>query len=143
MEPGVSFARIDADAAEQRFQRLRKDLGVSALGVNVLVFAPGERSRIHTHREQEEVYLVWEGRLTLATGPGEERTLERGEFARVAPDAKRQLVNRERERLVLVAIGASGEHAGRDGVAYEDWDGEGRSPAEMPFPPNLPAGELR
>src|SRR3954468_21702724 len=92
METGVSFAALDPDHAE-RFLPLRRMLGVTSFGLNQLILRPGQRSRIHRHREQEEVYLVLSGRLTLAV-EGEERELGQGELARVAPDVRRQLSNR-------------------------------------------------
>jgi hypothetical protein len=53
---------------------------------------------------------------------------------------KRQLANYDEAQLVLLAIGGYGPHEGRDGVAFETWDaGErGRSPVDVPFPPDLP-----
>ena len=38
---------------------------MSAFGLNLLRFQPGQRGRIHRHERQEEVYLVLEGTLTL------------------------------------------------------------------------------
>jgi uncharacterized cupin superfamily protein len=137
METGVAFASIDPDG-EDRFQRLRQELGVSTFGLNLLRFRPGERSRIHRHLHQEEVYLVLEGTLTLLV-EDEPTVLERGSLARVAPDIRRQLVNRHRETLLLLAAGGAKVHEGRDGRAYHSWDeqGEGNSPADVPFPDNL------
>ena len=141
MEEGISTARIDPDSAE-RFQRLRADLGVTSFGLNLIVLDPGQRGRIHRHERQEEVYLVLEGTLTLGLD-GEERTFGVGELVRVAPDLRRQLVNRHRARLVLVALGGYGEHEGRDGMAYESWEStEARRPQETPLPENLPESEL-
>jgi uncharacterized cupin superfamily protein len=138
MREGVATARIELDG-EERFQTLRRELGVSAFGLNLLRLRPGQRSRIHRHRRQEEVYVVLEGTLTLSTGPGEERTLERGDVARVGPDVRRQLANRGDALLAILAIGGSEPHEGRDGLAYESWeDEEGRSPQEVPLPPDLP-----
>jgi uncharacterized cupin superfamily protein len=57
---GVAFAAIDRDNAD-RFQSLRRALGVRSFGINAVVLQPGERGRIHSHDEQEEVYLVLEG----------------------------------------------------------------------------------
>ena len=76
-----------------------------------------------------------EGTLTLLI-EDEPRELRRGDLARVAPDVRRQLVNRTREPLLLLAIGGANEHEGRDGRAYESWDetGEGRPPQEVPLP---------
>jgi len=118
---------------------LRRDLGVTSFGLNEIVFQSGQRGRIHRHREQEEVYLVLEGTLTLLI-EGEEQTLERGELVRVAPELRRQLVNRGPDPLMLIALGGSGEHAGRDGLAYPDWDTsdeDARPPQETPMPPDL------
>ncbi len=142
MEEGVSTTKLDFDSGE-RFQLLRRELGVSSFGMNLMVFQPGGRSRIHRHERQEEVYLVLEGTLTLSV-EGDERELGEGELARVAPDVRRQLVNRRRERLAVLALGGDGQHEGRDGVAYTSWDDtEGASPRDIPFPPDLPESELR
>ncbi len=118
---------------------LRRDLGVTSFGLNEIVFQPGQRGRIHRHREQEEVYVVLEGTLTLLI-EGEEQVLERGELIRVGPELRRQVVNKGPERLMLLALGGSGEHEGRDGLAYPDWDAsddEARPPQELPIPPDL------
>jgi uncharacterized cupin superfamily protein len=139
METGVSFTQLDLDHAE-RFQRLRADLGVSAFGLNLIVLGPGQRGRIHRHLHQEEVYVVLEGTLTLLA-ENTPRELRRGDLARVAPDVRRQLVNRHPETLALLAIGGAKEHEGRDGRAYESWDetGDGRPPQEVPLPADEPA----
>jgi uncharacterized cupin superfamily protein len=138
MDTGVAYTKIDPDG-EERFQRLRQELGVSAFGINLIRLRPGERSRIHRHERQEEVYLVLEGTLTLLV-EDEPRDLVRGELARVAPDVRRQLVNRHPEPLLLLAAGGAKEHAGRDGRAYESWDetGEGRRPQDVPMPEDVP-----
>jgi uncharacterized cupin superfamily protein len=136
-EPGLAFATLDPDNGE-RFQALRRDLGVSSFGMNLIVLQPGQRGRIHAHERQEEVYVVLSGTLTLATAEGEHE-LGPGACARVAPAVRRQLVNRGRERCVLLAVGGAESHDGRDGIAFDDWDSaQGRSPQEMPMPPDLP-----
>ena len=134
----VTFARIDPTGGE-RFQTLRRDLGVSGFGLNALILAPGQRGRVHRHEHQEEVYLVLEGELTLVLEDGE-HVLGRYELARVAPFARRQLVNAGSAPVVLLALGGSGEHQGRDGRAWASWEeqGEGRSPQEVPLPEDLP-----
>lgn len=74
--------------------------------------------------------------VTLVLDGGDEHVLGTGELARVGPNVRRQLINRGAVRLELLALGGDGEHEGRDGLAYADWDeaGEGRSPAEVPLP---------
>jgi len=134
----VTFATLDYEQAE-RFQTLRRELGVGAFGINLLLFAPGERGRIHAHDRQEEVYLVLAGELTLVV-ERVEHVLDAKRAVRVAPGVRRQLVNAGPERLVLLALGGAGEHVGRDGRAWEAWDegGPGRAPQEIALPENLP-----
>ena len=142
MEDGVSFGKLDFDSGE-RFQRLRGELGVTTLGLNLMVLQPGQRGRIHEHERQEEIYLVLEGTLTLVL-EGDEHDLGEGELVRVAPAVRRQLVNRGPGRLALLALGGSQPHEGRDGSAFESWSAsEGRPPQELPVPENLPPHELR
>ena len=140
MEPGVGYASLDLDARE-RVVRLGRELGVTSFGINLRLLRPGQRGRIHRHRQQEEVYLVLEGELTMVIDGEERPRLRRGEAVRVAPELRRQLLNRGRETCAVLAIGAAGEHASRDGVAWQSWeepDDAGRSPQEVPLPEDLP-----
>ena len=133
----VAFGALNPDSGE-RFQRLRAELGVAAFGMNLIVLQPGQRGRIHSHDVQEEVFVVLEGELSLGLD-GEEHTLGAGELVRVGPQVRRQLVNRGRQRVVVLALGGSGEHVGRDGRAWERWDedGPGRPPQEVPLPEDV------
>ncbi len=135
----VQFTSLNP-ASGERFQGLRRELGVTSFGMNLIVLEPGQRGRIHAHAQQEEVYLVLDGELTLVVDR-EEHPVPRWTAARVGHDVRRQLVNRGPERLVLLALGGAGEHVGRDGRAWADWDepGEGRPPQEVPLPEDLPA----
>src|SRR3954468_23419191 len=140
METGIALTALDYDTGE-RFVRLRQQLGVSTFGLNQIVLEAGQRGRIHRHKRQEEVYLVVEGTLTLLV-EGEEHTLTPGSVARVAPEVRRQLVNRGPGRLGLLALGGSEAHEGRDGEAFESWEAtEGRPPQETPLPADLTAAE--
>lgn len=135
----VAFTTIDTKNSE-RFQSLRRELGVSSFGINVITLAPRQRGRIHAHDRQEEVFVVLEGELTIGI-EGEEHTVPRGGAVRVASSVRRQLVNRSSTTtLLLLALGGEGEHVGRDGRAWEAWEeeGEGRAPQEVPLPADLP-----
>jgi hypothetical protein len=81
---------------------------------------------------------VLEGELTLLV-EGEEQCIAQDGIVRVAPDVRRQLVNRRPHKLVLLALGGAHEHAGRDGEAFISWDEtEGARPQEVPLPPDVP-----
>lgn len=165
MKDGTTVGHIDLDT-DERFVRLRELLGFTTFGLNVMLLQPGQRGRIHRHERQEEVYLVLEGVMTVTvedegagssagagagagaadvTGAGttQDHTLAPWDALRVAPGLRRRLANRGRERVVLLAVGGSQPHDGRDGVAYETWDAEeGRSPRDLPLPPDLPSSAL-
>jgi quercetin dioxygenase-like cupin family protein len=138
MDEGIARTRLAEDPGE-RFVSLRRQLGVTTFGMNQIVLEPRQRGRIHRHREQEEVYLVLEGTLTLVV-EGEDHVLESGEVVRVAPSVRRQLVNRGPARLILLALGGSNEHVGRDGEAWVDWSApDPAPPQDVPLPEDLPA----
>ena len=78
-----------------------------------------------------------EGTLTIYV-ESEPHEVRRGQVARLGPEERRQLVNRSGEPVVFIALGATGDHAGRDGEAFESWDEtEGRAPQEVPLPDDL------
>jgi uncharacterized cupin superfamily protein len=137
-EGGVSQTTLDRRGSE-RFQSLRRELGVSSFGINLIVLAPRQRGRIHAHAHQEEVYLVLEGELTLVI-EGLEHVHGLDSVVRVAAPVRRQLVNAGPSRLVLLALGGSGEHQSRDGVAWTAWEdsGPGGPAQEVPLPDDLP-----
>jgi uncharacterized cupin superfamily protein len=142
MEQGTARTRLQ-DEPEDRFVRLRAELGVSSFGLNQITLRPGQRGRIHRHEHQEEVYVVLDGTLSLLV-EGEESTVGPGEVVRVGPDVRRQLVNRGPETVRLLAIGGAGEHEGRDGLAYASWETtDPVSPRDMPLPDDLPPDERR
>jgi quercetin dioxygenase-like cupin family protein len=123
---------------DERFQTLRRELDATSLGINLIRLQPRQRGRIHRHERQEEIYVVLDGILTLYV-EGEPHEVRQGQAVRVAPEERRQLVNASSGRLVVLALGADGEHAGRDGEAFESWDDEhGRPPQEVPLPADLP-----
>jgi quercetin dioxygenase-like cupin family protein len=134
---------LDLDT-DERFVPLRKQLGVSSFGINQVTLQPGQRMRIHRHAGQEEVYLVIEGRLTVLV-EGRAHTIAAGELMRVAPEVRRQLVNRHPERVTVVALGGAGDgHESRDAEAFNSWEETtGGQPRDVPLPDDLPDSELQ
>lgn len=137
-DDAVQRTSIDPDT--DTFQTLRRELGVTSFGINLLSLRPRQRLRVHRHERQEEVYLVLDGELTLIV-EGEPHVLGKGDLARVGPESKRQLTNPGETDLLVLALGGDGDHQGRDGIAWASWDeeGEGRPPQEVPLPDDLPA----
>ena len=89
-----------ATDGDERFVSLRRPLKVSGMGMNLILLEPGQRGRVHDHSQQEEVYLVWEGALTLIV-EGEPHVLARGELARVGPGVSACVPLRRRRLEVL------------------------------------------
>lgn len=140
MEDGIARASLE-DSAPDRFVPLRRQLGVTSFGINQMVLEPGQQMRIHRHRDQEEVYLVLAGTLTVYIEQ-EEHRLQSGEMMRVAPDVRRQLVNRGSDTVCLIAMGGAGEHQSRDAEAFPTWDAQAPGePRDVPLPPDLPRAD--
>jgi uncharacterized cupin superfamily protein len=129
-EPGGGSGEI--------FESLRREVGATSLGVNRLELQPGQRMRVHIHERQEELYFVLSGTLTLIVEEVE-HAIPTGSLARVGPSTRRQVANRGEAPVVVLALGAAGEHESRDALAWGSWDedGPGRSPREVPLPPDF------
>lgn len=142
MESGITTTRLNPDSGE-RFQLLRRELGVTTMGINLITLQAGERGRVHEHERQEEVLLVLEGALDVDTRDGTTE-VQRDGLVRIAPDVRRQLVNRGPGRAVVLALGGANPHDGRDGRAFTDFDdAEPKAPQDLPNPDPLPADQLR
>lgn len=97
----------------------RKHLDSEHLGVSYFRYGPGFRSSMgHSHREQEEVYVVvnGSGRIKLNDDILE---LRQWDVVRVAPATVRALEGGP-DGLEFIAIGADRPKGG-DGVRAEDW----------------------
>ena len=110
---GYSFGSID-EMGDSAFRKVRRELGVTAFGVNVLVLAPGIVGRPHYHDEQDELYFVHSGRALFHVD-GEEFELGPGGVVYVESTTPRKVSNRTDEDLVLFVVGGKGGYVGRDG----------------------------
>ena len=107
--------------------RVRAGLGVTSFGVQVIELPPGFSGypeHDHSHDDQEELYTVLEGRVTLRVGDTEHE-LEPGTFARVGPGEKRKLITGEGSCRIL-AVG------GTPGAAYEPPEFTEEGAGDMP-----------
>jgi quercetin dioxygenase-like cupin family protein len=117
---GWAVGSIDGMGDGPGFRKVRKELGVTAFGVNAVVIPPGYTSGRHLHERQEELYFVHSGTIEFRFGEGDAQTLGPGGFARVDPSTVRQLRNvSETDDAVYVAVGGAGGYVGRDGLLPE------------------------
>ena len=116
----INLKEIDAGGSadvEARFAR--KHLESDHLGLSFFRYGSGYRSRTgHSHREQEELYLVvgGSGRMKL---DDEIVDLRLWDVVRVAPSTVRAFEGGP-DGLELVAVGSDRPEGG-DGVRIDDW----------------------
>jgi len=96
------------------FRKVRAALGVTAFGVNGLVFPPGYEGPNHYHDIQDELYFVHRGTATF-TVDGDVKEVGEGGFVHVESTTPRMISNRTDDDLVLVIVGGSGGYVERDG----------------------------
>ena len=99
------------------FRKIRKQLGVTAFGVNAIVLPPGVEAGWHYHDRQDELYFVHDGEIEMEFGDGSVKTLPAGSVVRVDADCKRTIRNRGPGMATYVIVGAHGGYVGRDGHA--------------------------
>ncbi len=107
------------------FRKIRKELGVTAFGVNAVVIPPSYTTSRHYHEEQEELYFLHKGWVELEFGDGSSQELKAGGLARVDPATVRGLRNlSDSEDAVYVVVGGKDGYVGRDGKLPEGEDME-------------------
>ena len=109
MESGDGFTLMHTDELERpwpKWRLARKSLGITSFGVNVAELLPGETIPEHdeTERDQEEVFIVLEGRPTMVID-GERHPAPKGTFVRLDPRPQRTIVNdgTEPARVLIVS----------------------------------------
>jgi mannose-6-phosphate isomerase-like protein (cupin superfamily) len=116
---GWAVGSLDGMGEGPGFRKVRKELGVTAFGVNAVVMPPGYASGRHLHERQEELYFVHRGTVEFTLGE-DTVALRPGAFLRVDPATVRSMRNpSETEDAVFVAIGGAGGYVGRDGMLPE------------------------
>jgi mannose-6-phosphate isomerase-like protein (cupin superfamily) len=116
---GYAVGHFDDLGEGHGFRKVRRGLGVTAFGVNVLVRAPGYETRWHYHDVQEELYFVHRGAIEMQFGDGSAHRLEEGCFARVDASTPRRIrILGPGETVYLVAGGKDG-YVGYDGKTPE------------------------
>jgi mannose-6-phosphate isomerase-like protein (cupin superfamily) len=117
---GWAVGSLDGMGEGPGFRKVRKELGVTAFGVNAVVVPPGSASGRHMHERQEELYFVHRGAIQFTFNDGETQLLEAGGLARVDPATVRSLRNVSgSDDAVYLCVGGAGGYVGRDGLLPE------------------------
>ncbi len=88
---------------------LAKQLESSSLGARMWRLEPGQASTRHRHREQEELYVLLEGRGRVRVDEEEPLTLEPLDALLVEPSSVRQLFNDTDADQLWLVVGAPRE----------------------------------
>ena len=117
---GWAVGSLDGMGDGPGFRKVRKELGVTAFGVNAVVMPPGYASGRHLHERQEELYFVHRGTIEFTFNDAETQVLEAGGLARVDASTVRSCRNLSgSEDAVYLCVGGAGGYVGRDGLLPE------------------------
>ncbi len=116
---GFAVANIDGLGEGPGFRKVRKELGVTAFGVNAIVIPPDWETGRHYHEEQEELYFVHSGTIEIEFGEAEVHRLGPGGVARVDAQTVRKIRNVGEGSAVYLIAGGKDGYVGRDGKLPE------------------------
>lgn len=111
---GYAKGSIDEMGEGPGFRKIRQALGVTAFGVNALIYPPGQEGFLHYHDEQDELYFVHRGRASFEVD-GDQFELGPGGVVYVESKTPRRINNQTDEDLVVLAVGGKDGYVGRDG----------------------------
>jgi mannose-6-phosphate isomerase-like protein (cupin superfamily) len=124
---GHAFGSIDELGDGYGFRKIRKPLGVTAFGVNAIVYPPGYEGFHHYHDTQDELYLVHSGLARMEAG-GEVREYGPGGLMHVESTTPRKVSNAsDTEDLVIIVVGGHDGYVERDGHMVDEADIERRA----------------
>ena len=118
---GYQVSSLDELGEGYGFRKVRQPLGVTAFGVNALVFPAGYEGPNHYHDQQDELYFVHRGTATF-TFDGEEHEVGEGGLVHVESTTPRMISNRTDRDLVLFIVGGKDGYVERDGHVVSDED---------------------
>ena len=109
-----AFTSIDDLGDGYGFRKVRKALGITAFGVNVVVMPPGMEGFLHYHEQQDELYFVHRGRARFEVGD-QVRDVGPGGLVHVDAATHRRMSNVGESDLVVLALGGKDGYVERDG----------------------------
>jgi mannose-6-phosphate isomerase-like protein (cupin superfamily) len=116
-----AFGSIDELGDGPGFRKVRHALGITAFGVNVVVYPSRYEGFHHYHDTQDELYFVHSGRARVEVGD-EVRELGPGGMVHVESTTPRRLSNVGDEPLVMLVVGGKDGYVERDGHMVDEAD---------------------
>src|SRR5205807_5251298 len=103
---GYAVSDLDAMGAGYGFRKVRRELEVTAFGINAIVLPPGYSTGVHYHDEQEETYFVHRGDVEFRFGDGSTHVLGAGGLCRVDAATHRGMRNVGTGDAIIVIAGS-------------------------------------
>ena len=123
---GYAFGSLDELGDGPGFRKVRAALGVTAFGVNGIVFPPGYEGFLHYHDTQDELYFVHRGRVRVEV-EDETRDLEEGGLFHCEARTPRKVSNPFDEDAIVFVVGGKDGYVERDGHLVDPNDAERRA----------------
>jgi quercetin dioxygenase-like cupin family protein len=117
---GYAVSSLDLMGDGPGFRKVRRELGVTAFGINAIVLPPGYSTGLHYHDEQEETYFVHDGTVEFRFGDGSTHLVPAGGVVRVDASTHRGMRNAGQENAIVLVAGGRDGYVGRDGQAMDD-----------------------
>jgi len=121
-----AFSSLDELGEGYGFRKVRSPLGVTAFGVNALVYPPGYEGFHHYHDTQDELYFVHRGRVRVEVGD-ETRDLGEGGLFHCEAATPRKISNPFDKDAIVYVVGGKGGYVPRDGHLVDRADAERRA----------------
>lgn len=121
-----AFSSLDELGEGYGFRKVRNPLGVTAFGVNALVYPPGYEGFHHYHDSQDELYFVHRGRVRVEVGD-ETRDLGEGGLFHCEATTPRKISNPFDEDAIVYVVGGKDGYVPRDGHLVDPADAERRA----------------
>jgi mannose-6-phosphate isomerase-like protein (cupin superfamily) len=120
---GYAVSSLEAMGDGYGFRKIRRELEVTAFGMNAIVLPPGYETGVHYHDRQEETYFVHRGEVEMRFGEDSVHRLGPGGVARVDAGTHRSMRNVGEDDAIVVVAGGKDGYVGRDGQAVGGFGG--------------------
>jgi mannose-6-phosphate isomerase-like protein (cupin superfamily) len=121
-----AFSTLDELGEGYGFRKIRSPLGVTAFGVNAIVYPAGYEGFHHYHDTQDELYFVHRGRVRVEVGD-ETRDLGEGGLFHCEATTPRKVSNPFDEDAIVFVVGGKDGYVARDGHLVDPNDAERRA----------------